>query len=131
MFPFVLLNLFFLGSTICRRDASALGASLKARPLVNCELSMQEEKMEPANGNETFNSDSSWKLPTKNSILMRASQLSSQFERGDQSYLRLSLGQFFEQRSEALGCLGSANRLDAVKRVRYNDHFNLCERCVC
>lgn len=73
--------------------------------------------MEPAVNSNTFNSDSSWKLPSSNSILMRASQLSSQFERGDQSYLRLSLGQFFEQRSEALGCLGSANRLDSVKRV--------------
>lgn len=79
--------------------------------------------MEPVVSNETFSSDSSWKLPTRNSILMRASQLPSQFERGDQSYLRLSLGQFFEQRSEALGCLGSADRLDAVKRVRFNGHF--------
>ncbi|XP_075896846.1 centrosomal protein of 192 kDa isoform X3 [Nelusetta ayraudi] len=80
---------------------------------------MQEEKMEPVISNQTFNSDSSWKLPTRNSILMRASQLSSQLERGDQSYLRLSLGQFFEQRSEALGCLGSADRLDAVKRPSF------------
>lgn len=79
--------------------------------------------MEPAINNDTFNSDSSWKLPTRNSILMRSSQLSSQFEKGDQSYLRLSLGQFFEQRSEALGCLGSADRHDAVKRVRFNGHF--------
>lgn len=79
--------------------------------------------MEPAISHDTFNSDSSWKLPTSNSILMRASQLSSQFERGDESYLRLSLGQFFEQRSEALGCLGSAHRHDAVRRVRFNDHL--------
>lgn len=84
--------------------------------------------MEPVISNQTFNSDSSWKLPTRNSILMRASQLSSHLERGDQSYLRLSLGQFFEQRSEALGCLGSADRLDAVKRVRFNDHFNRYEQ---
>lgn len=89
---------------------------------------MQEEKIEPVISNQTFNSDSSWKLPTRNSILMRTSQLSSQLERGDQSYLRLSLGQFFEQRSEALGCLGSADRLDAVKRVRFNDHFNRYEQ---
>lgn len=81
--------------------------------------------MEPAISNDTFNSDSSWKLPLRNSILMRASQLSSQFERGDQSYLRLSLGQFFEQRSEALGCLGSADRHDAVKRVCFNDLLTL------
>lgn len=48
---------------------------------------------------------------------MRASQVSSEFAQGDQSYLRLSLGQFFGQRSEALGCLGSAEDVDAVKRV--------------
>lgn len=48
---------------------------------------------------------------------MRASQLSSEFKQGDQSYLRLSLGQFFEQRSEALGCLGSNDDVDGVKRV--------------
>lgn len=48
---------------------------------------------------------------------MRASQVSSEFAQGDQSYLRLSLGQFFGQRSEALGCLGSTEDVDAVKRV--------------
>lgn len=46
---------------------------------------------------------------------MRASQVSSEFLQGDESYLRLSLGQFFGQRSEALGCLGSSS--DLVKRV--------------
>lgn len=48
---------------------------------------------------------------------MRASQVSSHFKQGDQSYLRLSLGQFFGQRSEALGCLGSADDVDLIKRV--------------
>lgn len=48
---------------------------------------------------------------------MRASQVSSEFKRGDQSYLRLSFGQFFGQRSEALGCLGSTDDVDGVKRV--------------
>lgn len=92
-------------------------------------LFMQEEKIEPATSNATFNSDSSWKIPTSSSILMRASQLSSEFERGDQSYLRLSLGQFFEQRSEALGCLGSADNIDAVKRVSKNYHWNRNKKC--
>lgn len=59
--------------------------------------------------------DSSWKLPTSSHILLRASQISSDFERGNQSYLRLSLGEFFQQRSEALGCLGSEE--ETVKRV--------------
>lgn len=79
-------------------------------------LFTQEEKIEPASSNATINSDSSWKIPTSSHILMRASQVSSEFEQGDQSYLRLSLGQFFEQRSEALGCLGSTD-VDVVKRV--------------
>ncbi|KAK1895972.1 Centrosomal protein of 192 kDa [Dissostichus eleginoides] len=35
---------------------------------------MQEEKMEPASSNSTFNSDSSWKVPPNSNILMRASQ---------------------------------------------------------
>lgn len=48
---------------------------------------------------------------------MRASQVSSEFEQANQSYLRLSLGQFFERRSEALGCLGSTDDVDVVKRV--------------
>uniref|UniRef100_A0A669E4Y8 Centrosomal protein 192 n=1 Tax=Oreochromis niloticus TaxID=8128 RepID=A0A669E4Y8_ORENI len=67
--------------------------------------------------NGTFNSDSSWKLPFNSHILMRASQVSSEFMQGDESYLRLSLGQFFGQRSEALGCLGSSS--DLVKRPSF------------
>lgn len=47
---------------------------------------------------------------------MRTSQVSSEFEEGHHSYLRLSLGEFFERRSEALGCLGNTD--DEVKRVR-------------
>lgn len=78
---------------------------------------MQEEQIEPASSNSTFQSDSSWKVPTNSHILMRASQVSSEFKQGDQSYLRLSLGQFFEQRSEALGCLGRSDDVDGVKRV--------------
>lgn len=72
--------------------------------------------------------DPSWKLPTSSHILMRASQISSDFERGNQSYQRLSLGEFFEQRSEALGWLG--NEEEAVKRVcmctltRLLNHFS-------
>lgn len=76
----------------------------------------KEEKIEAANSSSTFNNDSSWKVPNGSNILMRTSQVSSEFEDGHHSYLRLSLGQFFEQRSEALGCLGSND--DVVKRVR-------------
>ncbi|KAJ8288500.1 hypothetical protein COCON_G00011590 [Conger conger] len=59
--------------------------------------------------------DTSWRHPSSNHILMRGSQVSSDFERGNQSYLRLSLGEFFQQRSEALGCLGE----DHVKRPSF------------
>ncbi|XP_035802018.2 centrosomal protein of 192 kDa isoform X3 [Amphiprion ocellaris] len=81
---------------------------------------MQEEKIEPASSNSTFQSDSSWKLPANGNILMRASQVSSEFKQEDESYLRLSLGQFFGQRSEALGCLGiNEVDVDAVKRPSF------------
>lgn len=76
--------------------------------------------MEPASSCSTFNGDSSWNIPPSSHVLMRTSQVSSEFEDGHNSYLRLSLGQFFERRSEALGCLGSAD--DAVKRVRKKMH---------
>ncbi|XP_067365426.1 centrosomal protein of 192 kDa isoform X1 [Channa argus] len=80
---------------------------------------MQGEKIEPASINSTFQSDSSWKVPPSNHILMRASQVSNEFKQGDQSYLRLSLGQFFGQRSEALGCLGCTDDADGVKRPSF------------
>lgn len=80
---------------------------------------MQEEKMEPATASCTFQSDSSWKIPSSSSyILMRASQVSD-MSQADQSYLRLSLGQFFGQRSEALGCLGRRESADDVKRPSF------------
>ncbi|XP_054638123.1 centrosomal protein of 192 kDa isoform X2 [Dunckerocampus dactyliophorus] len=80
---------------------------------------MQEEQIVPASSNSTVLMDSSWKAASSRHILMRASQVSSDFNQGDQSYLRLSLGQFFQQRSEALGCLGSANDMDLVKRPSF------------
>ncbi|XP_049439243.1 centrosomal protein of 192 kDa isoform X2 [Epinephelus fuscoguttatus] len=80
---------------------------------------MQEEKIEPVSSNSTFNSDSSWKAPTTSHILMRASQVSSEFNQEDQSYLRLTFGQFFGQRSEALGCLGSTEDVNGIKRPSF------------
>ncbi|XP_028327501.1 centrosomal protein of 192 kDa isoform X4 [Gouania willdenowi] len=74
---------------------------------------MQEEQIEPASHKCTFQGDSSWKDPQASQVLMRASQVSSEFQPvEDDSYLRLSLGQFFSQRSEALGCLGSIDAMD-------------------
>ncbi|KAI1894105.1 hypothetical protein AGOR_G00112400 [Albula goreensis] len=78
---------------------------------------IQEEQI-AAQSSSLGLADTSWRLPSSNYILMRASQASSDFERGNQSYLRLSLGEFFQQRSEALGCLGDAEE-DAVKRPSF------------
>lgn len=96
---------------------------------------MQEEKIEPPSSNCTFQSDSSWKAPANSHVLMRASQVSSEFREGDQSYLRLSLGQFFGQRSEALGCLGITGHVGGVKRVsgvallKLQMYFFFCRVC--
>ncbi|KAG5857110.1 hypothetical protein ANANG_G00015080 [Anguilla anguilla] len=78
---------------------------------------IQEEQM-AAESPSLGLGDTSWRLPSSNHILMRASQVSSDFERGNQSYLRLSLGEFFLQRSEALGCLGDSME-DRVKRPSF------------
>lgn len=51
---------------------------------------------------------------TINHSLLRKSHSTSDLDKDDASYLRLSLGEFFAQRSEALGCLGGGNN---VKRV--------------
>ncbi|XP_031221807.1 centrosomal protein of 192 kDa isoform X2 [Mastomys coucha] len=49
--------------------------------------------------------DTSW-VATVNYHLLRKSLGTSDFDKDDGSYLRLSLGEFFAERSEALGCLG-------------------------
>uniref|UniRef100_A0A8C1RCP5 Centrosomal protein 192 n=1 Tax=Cyprinus carpio TaxID=7962 RepID=A0A8C1RCP5_CYPCA len=78
---------------------------------------MQEEQIQAVNMSEVLG-DTSWKVPSGSNILMRASQVSSEFEPGNQSYLRISLGEFFQRRSEALGCLGSSEE-DNVKRPSF------------
>ncbi|XP_073728008.1 centrosomal protein of 192 kDa isoform X2 [Misgurnus anguillicaudatus] len=77
---------------------------------------MQEEQIQAVNPSEVLG-NTSWKVPSSNHILMRASQVSSDLETSNQSYLRISLGEFFERRSEALGCLGSED--DWVKRPSF------------
>ncbi|KAF7654653.1 hypothetical protein LDENG_00066660 [Lucifuga dentata] len=79
---------------------------------------MQEEQIEAASSS-TSQISCSWKIPTSSHVLMRASQVSSEFEQGDPSYLRLSLGQFIGQRSEALGCLGGSEDVDGIKRPSF------------
>ncbi|XP_059423364.1 centrosomal protein of 192 kDa isoform X2 [Carassius carassius] len=78
---------------------------------------MQEEQIQAVNMSEVLG-DTSWKVPISGNILMRASQVSSELEPGNQSYLRISLGEFFQRRSEALGCLGSTEE-DNVKRPSF------------
>ncbi|XP_056618795.1 centrosomal protein of 192 kDa isoform X1 [Triplophysa dalaica] len=78
---------------------------------------MQEEQIQAVNVNEVLG-NTSWKVPSSNHILMRASQVSSDLEAANQSYLRISLGEFFQRRSEALGRLGSSEE-DYVKRPSF------------
>lgn len=67
---------------------------------------MQGGKVDILNASEL--ADTSWKS-ANSCILLRNSDLDK-----DASYLQLSLGEFFGQRSEALGCLGGGSD---VKRV--------------
>ncbi|XP_050747670.1 centrosomal protein of 192 kDa isoform X2 [Gymnogyps californianus] len=62
---------------------------------------VQAEKVDILNASEL--ADASWKS-ANSCILLRTSDLDK-----DASYLRLSLGEFFGQRSEALGCLGGGS----------------------
>ncbi|XP_043116240.1 centrosomal protein of 192 kDa isoform X2 [Puntigrus tetrazona] len=78
---------------------------------------MQEEQIQAVNMSEVLG-DTSWKIPSSSNILMRASQVSSELEPENQSYLRISLGEFFQRRSEALGCLGNSEE-DYVKRPSF------------
>ncbi|XP_076844541.1 centrosomal protein of 192 kDa [Brachyhypopomus gauderio] len=87
---------------------------------------MQEEKIEAVNVSTALG-DTSWKVPPGSHILMRASQVSTEFEKEDQSYLRISLGEFFQQRSEALGCLGRSAQ-DNVKRPSFGYVINSPEK---
>ncbi|XP_009316799.1 PREDICTED: centrosomal protein of 192 kDa [Pygoscelis adeliae] len=62
---------------------------------------VQVEKVDVLNASEL--ADTSWKS-ANSCILLRTSDLDK-----DACYLRLSLGEFFGQRSEALGCLGGGS----------------------
>ncbi|CAH2284707.1 Hypothetical predicted protein [Pelobates cultripes] len=79
---------------------------------------IQEEQMDLENTSLNMG-DTSWKLPPSN-VLLRTSQVNSDMCKEDASYLRLSLGEFFSQRSEALGCLGGGQD---VKRPSFGYHI--------
>uniref|UniRef100_A0A669P9E3 Centrosomal protein 192 n=1 Tax=Phasianus colchicus TaxID=9054 RepID=A0A669P9E3_PHACC len=74
--------------------------------------SLQAEKVDILNASEVANS--SWKSASS-CLLPKMSDVSK-----DASYLRLSLGEFFGQRSEALGCLGGGSN---VKRPSFGYHI--------
>ncbi|XP_062915764.1 centrosomal protein of 192 kDa isoform X4 [Mobula hypostoma] len=65
---------------------------------------IQEDKMNMITG-ESFGNDS-WKMPSN--VKLEVSPATSDFVQ-DQSCLQLTLGEFFSERSEALGCLGEKN----------------------
>uniref|UniRef100_A0A452TPN1 Centrosomal protein 192 n=1 Tax=Ursus maritimus TaxID=29073 RepID=A0A452TPN1_URSMA len=65
---------------------------------------MQEENIDAQNTSAALG-DMSWGTSI-NYSLSRKSLSTSDLDKDDASYLRLSLGEFFAQRSEALGCLG-------------------------
>ncbi|XP_064409611.1 centrosomal protein of 192 kDa isoform X3 [Latimeria chalumnae] len=85
---------------------------------------IQEEKMDPHDVSLGIG-DTSWRLPSCSYIQLRASQVTSDFETEEQSYLRLSLGEFFGQRSEALGRLGGG---DDIKRPSFGYHITSPEK---
>ncbi|KAL4682486.1 hypothetical protein H8959_002041 [Pygathrix nigripes] len=75
---------------------------------------IQEENIDAHNTSVALG-DTSWGA-TINYSLLRKSHSTSDLDKDDASYLRLSLGEFFAQRSEALGCLGGGNN---VKRPSF------------
>ncbi|XP_021120952.1 centrosomal protein of 192 kDa isoform X4 [Heterocephalus glaber] len=75
---------------------------------------IQEENIDAQNISAALG-DTSW-AATINYNLLRKSVSTSDLDKDDASYLRLSLGEFFAQRSEALGCLGGGNN---VKRPSF------------
>ncbi|XP_074843586.1 centrosomal protein of 192 kDa [Carettochelys insculpta] len=82
---------------------------------------MQEDKIDTHNTSEI--ADTSWKSANSYNLL-RASQTTSDCSK-DASYLRLSLGEFFGQRSEALGCLGGGSH---VRRPSFGYHITSPEK---
>nr|XP_032647898.1 centrosomal protein of 192 kDa-like isoform X1 [Chelonoidis abingdonii] len=82
---------------------------------------LQEEEVDTHNTSEV--EDTSWKSANSYNLL-KASQTTSDLSK-DASYLRLSLGEFFGQRSEALGCLGGGSD---VRRPSFGYHITSPEK---
>ncbi|XP_037661527.1 centrosomal protein of 192 kDa isoform X2 [Choloepus didactylus] len=88
---------------------------------------IQEENIDGRNTSDELG-DTSWGISV-NYNLLRKSLSTSDLDKNDASYLRLSLGEFFAQRSEALGCLGGDNNVKRAsvftnsKPRRHKDEF--------
>ncbi|XP_035234823.1 centrosomal protein of 192 kDa isoform X1 [Anguilla anguilla] len=108
----------FVSGMVCLFTGNAIEKIIEDQEEFEKENQFIQEEQMAAESPGLGLGDTSWRLPSSNHILMRASQVSSDFERGNQSYLRLSLGEFFLQRSEALGCLGDSME-DRVKRPSF------------
>uniref|UniRef100_A0A8C4XM27 Centrosomal protein 192 n=1 Tax=Falco tinnunculus TaxID=100819 RepID=A0A8C4XM27_FALTI len=92
---------FITGSEAAAMIAQDQEEFEKAHRLVQVTNYLNAEKTDILNASEI--ADTSWKSASS-CILLRTSDLDK-----DASYLRLSLGEFFGQRSEALGCLGGGS----------------------
>ncbi|XP_045383774.1 centrosomal protein of 192 kDa isoform X2 [Lemur catta] len=79
---------------------------------------IQEENVDAQNTSITLG-DTSWGASVNYNLS------TSDLDKDDASYLRLSLGEFFAQRSEALGCLGGGNN---VKRPSFGYFIRSPER---
>ncbi|XP_048452152.1 centrosomal protein of 192 kDa [Rhincodon typus] len=86
---------------------------------------IQDDKMD-ATFTEGLLGNDSWQLPANSYLMLRASRAGSDFMQGSQSYLRLTLGEFFGERSEALGCLGEQN--SGIKRPSFGYSITSPER---
>ncbi|XP_043543642.1 centrosomal protein of 192 kDa isoform X6 [Chiloscyllium plagiosum] len=86
---------------------------------------IKDDKMDATLMDGSLGNDS-WQLPANSYLMLRASQAGSDFMQGSQSYLRLTLGEFFSERSEALGCLGEQN--SGIKRPSFGYSITSPER---
>ncbi|XP_040597591.1 centrosomal protein of 192 kDa isoform X3 [Mesocricetus auratus] len=98
-----------------RSGTEALDLIAKDEEIFNKEHPfIQEEKIDVQDASLALG-DTSW-VATVDYRLLRKSLGTSVLDKDEGSYLRLSLGEFFAERSEALGCLGGGS---SVKRPSF------------
>ncbi|XP_013368299.1 PREDICTED: centrosomal protein of 192 kDa isoform X3 [Chinchilla lanigera] len=97
------------------KDPEVLDLIAKDEEEFNKEHQFIQEENIDAQSTSAVLGDTSW-TATVNYSLLRKSLSTSDLDKDEASYLRLSLGEFFAQRSEALGCLGGGS---SVKRPSF------------